>query len=472
MIFNRKNTSKTENYASGEAYKQTDKLEFVSILLGSFLKNQFYRSSDKTQDKLCELINRIPDKKFLAKTAIYARNEYGIRSATHLVAGELAKLVKKEKWTKDFYDKVIRRPDDILEILSYYLFKYNKPIPKSLRKGLAKSFDKFDEYKLAKYRGEGNAVRLVDAVNILHPVPTKKNADALKKLVKGGLKSFDTWESKLTQAGQKAETEEQKADLKKSAWKDLIFEKKIGYFALLRNLRNIKEQSPEALEKALELLTDRNLIKKSLVMPFRYLSAIKEIEQLSSANKILAKLSEAIDISLDNVPKIENLLVVLDLSGSMYGLPAERGAIFSAVLLKKNPDADIIVFGSDAQYKSVNIADSTLSIAKQFNFGMGGTDFHSIFQTANKSYDNIIILSDMQGWEGYDAPTKAFNNYKKKYNCSPKVFSFDLEGYGTMQFPERNVYCLAGFSDKVFDIMEYLISDKSAMFKIIDAIEL
>ena len=53
-------------------------------------------------------------------------------------------------------------------------------------------------------------------VNIIHPIPNEKNADALAKLVKGELKSVDTWESKLTKAGQEAETEEQKDELKNS----------------------------------------------------------------------------------------------------------------------------------------------------------------------------------------------------------------------------------------------------------------
>ena len=83
------------------------------------------------------------------------------------------------------------------------------------------------------------------------------------------MKSFDTWETELTKAGQAAETDEQKDELKKDAWTKLILEKKIGYFALLRNLRNIIEQAPEVLPQALELLMNENLIKKSLVSRLR-----------------------------------------------------------------------------------------------------------------------------------------------------------------------------------------------------------
>ena len=44
--------------------------------------------------------------------------------------------------------------------------------------------------------------------------------------------------------------------------------------------------------------------------------------------------------------------------------------------------------------------------------------------------------------------------------------------YGTLQFPERNVYCLAGFADKALQTMRFLEEDKSALLREIEAIEL
>jgi hypothetical protein len=41
-----------------------------------------------------------------------------------------------------------------------------------------------------------------------------------------------------------------------------------------------------------------------------------------------------------------------------------------------------------------------------------------------------------------------------------------------MQFPENNVFALAGFSDKVFDVMEMMEMDKKALFNEIKAIQL
>ncbi len=474
--FNEKtiDSRKTENLAGGEAYKQTDKLEFVSTLLTSFVKNQFYRSADETISTMKKLITGFNDKTFAAKASIYARNEFGMRSITHVTAGEIAKHVKGEQWTKNYFNRVVYRVDDILEIMAYYMKEYGKPIPNSMKKGLRKSFDKFDGYQLAKYRKEKSKLSLVDAVNLIRPIPTDKNSEALKQLVLGTLKSTDTWESKLTKAGQVAKTTEEKEQLKADAWRDLISERKIGYFALFRNLRNIIEQAPDLVDDAVELLTDEKLISKSLVLPFRYQTAMTEVAKLrnTEARKIQTGIDLALNTSVKNVPKFKGTtLVAVDTSGSMEGKPSEIASLFAAILAKSN-NADVICFDTDAKYKTYNPTDSVTTIAKKFVNRPAGTNFPAIFNTANKPYDRIIILSDMQAWEGYNTPKVAFSKYKTKTKSNPMVYTFDLAGYGSMQFPEKSVCAIAGFSDKVFDIMKLVETDKQALIHKIESIEL
>lgn len=473
--FNKKSIgTKTTNLAGGEAYKEDAKLELVSILLTSFLKNTFYRSEDKTAQRLKELVEKV-DSKFAAKAAIYARTKYGMRSVSHLVAGEIANNVKGQTWTRSFFDKIVKRPDDITEIIAYYGNTYGFPLPNSAKKGFAVALTRFDEYTLAKYKMEGSDVKLVDAINLVHP----KETPAIRKLIRGELKAAQTWEVKLSDAGQKAETKEELEDLKEQAWKDLILEKKLGYFALLRNLRNIRDQAPEVLPQALEMLRDEKLIKKSLVMPFRYITAVKEFHNASGSREIVSALNDAVEISLNNVPEFQGkTLIVLDVSGSMLSAVsgtarwAEIGAIFGGVLYKVNQGADFMTFDNEARYVTLNPKDSLLTLTRSIPFSGGGTDFRSIFRAINQPYDRIIILSDMQGWMGYHAPTSDWIAYQKKYNCTTKIYSFDLAGLGTLQFPQANVFCLAGFSDKTMDILTKLEEDKNALVNEIEAVEL
>lgn len=460
--------SLTANLAGGQAHQQSPQLEMVSILLTSFANDQFYKSGNDTLATLKLLIQKC-NPKFSAKAAIYARTKFGMRSISHVAASELAIQIGGCEWAKDFYNQIIYRPDDMLEILSYHKANNGK-ISNAMKKGFASAFDKFDAYQLAKYRGEGKGVKLIDVVNLVHPIPVEKNAEAIKLLTKGELKSTDTWEAKLTAAGQSEDVELGK----KEAWSDLIKERKIGYFALLKNLRNIMTQAPEILTEAIAMIVDEKLIKKSLVLPFRFITAFNEIKDLpvSLARQVMVGISKAIDISLGNVPKYDGeTLVVLDVSGSMQGPPAEIGSLFAACLTKAN-NCDLITFDTSARYVNVNTLDSITSIAGSIPFTGGGTDFNIMFRVANKKYDRIIILSDMQGWVGHNTPKVAFATYKNVYGANPFIYSFDLAGHGTMQFPENKVFAIAGFSDKVFDLMSLLETDKQAMINEINKIEL
>src|SRR5262245_9918564 len=147
-----KSAPNTVNFEGGRAFTQTAKLEFVSILLTTFLEDEFYRTEKQTTEKIRELIGKVDDARFVAKAALYARNTHGMRSVSHLVAGELAKSVKGATWSKTFFNQVVRRPDDVLETLAYYLNVHGRPVPNSLKKGLGTALARFDEHQLAKYR--------------------------------------------------------------------------------------------------------------------------------------------------------------------------------------------------------------------------------------------------------------------------------------------------------------------------------
>ena len=192
---------------------------------------------------------------------------------------------------------------------------------------------------------------------------------------------------------------------------------------------------------------------------------------------VLKTLNKAADLALANVPRLEGrTLVVVDESGSMtWGKrPIEIASLFAAVMLKTNPGAELMMFSNDARYVYVNTDDTLLTIQRQIEgrANAGGTNFNSVFDRAERAYDRIVILSDMQGWMAGGAPTKAFAGYRERTDADPHVYSFDLQGYGTLMFPERNVYALAGISEKVFDVMALLERDREALVHEIEAVRL
>lgn len=146
-----KTKTKTTNLAGGEAYKESSELALVSLLLTSFVNNQFYRSADQSLNELKALLSKV-DPKFAAKAAIFARDEFGMRSITHALAGELAKYLSGTEFGSSFYEKIVSRPDDMIEIMAYYKKNCGSKIPNSMKKGFARAFDKFDAYQLAKWK--------------------------------------------------------------------------------------------------------------------------------------------------------------------------------------------------------------------------------------------------------------------------------------------------------------------------------
>ena len=473
-LFARKR-NETVNLAGGQAYVQSPEMQLASLLLTSFAQDQYYRSANQSFDELKLLLAKTGPE-FAAKAAIYARTVYGMRSITHVLAAEMAHYAAGQPWAKHFYEKIVVRPDDMTEILSLMLAQEGNKLPNALRKGFARAFGKFDSYQLAKYRSEGKAVKLVDVANLVHPVPVERNAEALRQLVGGTLRNSDTWEAKLTAAGQAAASEDEKAGMKADVWSELVLSRKIGYFALLRNLRNIAEQAPELIPDVCSLLTDKRLIAKSLVLPFRFTTAMEAVQAASISDKrpLMQALNRAVDMALANVPKLEGrTLVVLDDSGSMMGKPIKIGSLFAAVLYRSN-NADLMRFSDDASYISQNPDNPVMTIAEYLekNARAAGTNFNAIFQRANRKYDRIVILSDMQGWMFGGAPKQAFADYKARYGANPFVYSFDLQGYGSLQFPEDKVFALAGFSEKVFELMALLETDPQALVREIEKIEL
>ncbi len=457
-------------------------MQLASQLLTSFAQDQFYRSDKQSFEQLKALLAQV-EPAFSAKAAIYARTVYGMRSITHMLAAELAKQASGQPWAKNFYEKIVARPDDMTEIVACLMSANGNKLPNALRKGFAKAFDRFDGYQLAKYRGEGKGVKLVDIVNLVHPQPVERNAEALRQLIEGTLRNTGTWEAKLTAAGQSAESQEEKAELKAEAWAELVRNRKIGYFALLRNLRNIAEQAPDLLDAVCNMLTDKRLIERSLVLPFRFLTAMDAVQATSVADKrpLVQALNRAIDLSLANVPSFPGrTLVVLDDSGSMTtptkrgdGTPLQIGSLFAAALYKSN-NADLMRFSDDASYVTQNPDNPVMTIAEFLvkNARSSGTNFQAIFKVAKRAYDRIIILSDMQGWMFGGAPTQQFSEYKARTGANPFLYSFDLQGYGSLQFPQEKVFALAGFSDKVFELMKLLETDPQALVREIEKIEL
>lgn len=467
-----KKAVKVTNLGGGVGYQKTPEVELACFLNTSFMEDSYYEKAGVKEDRLANLVDKV-DPLFAAKAALFARREAHMRSSTHALAAHVVQRVKCQEWVKNFIAGVIERPDDAIEILAAWINKYSpakeskkgKKIPNALKKGIALGLSKFDEYQIAKYKKSSSNLSLVDVVRLTHPKTVV--GSPLYKLRAGTLATPETWETKMTQAGQEAKTEEQKQELKGNAWKDLVDSGKIGYMALLRNLRNIKDNcDEETLDKALNILTDPKRVARSKQFPYRFFTAYKQLNNDGTANnKINNALCDALDLSVKNIPELPGkTAVIIDLSGSMGSLMSnnsiircrEVASLMGVALSKGGFDCDVIGFSRFAKHIPILKRDSIISGIEKVCGSMNGfeTNMASAINALNEDYDRVFVFSD--GAVNVSSAEQARKNYLKTHpNADPYFYNIDLRGYRSQPFvPNSKCVTIAGFSDKVYDLIQ------------------
>ena len=446
--FNKKVSARTSNLAGGLAYRMGAEQELIHAVLTTFLDDKYYESGSDRIERIKKLIAENKPE-FVANLAVIARQEFHLRSVSHILLGELSKMHRGDDLVKRTIVKSTNRPDDLMEIASYV----GLPFPKQLKRGIRNAILKFDRYQLAKYKGEGKGISLVDLFNLTHP-KTKHATDeqklAWKDLVEGNLKSFDTWETELSNAKNNEE--------RKILLENLIKENKIGYMALLRNLNNLVKYdvSKSVKEIAVSKLTNPEEIKKSKQLPFRFLTAYKNV---SGERMFADAISIAMDHAVSNTPELSGkILIAIDSSRSMVGGAINKASIFAATLFKANQNADLILYDTNVKKPTslsgrtpvIDLANSIEKMAMG-----GGTQTSLVFAYAaqeKKSYDRFIILSDNESWNEHSVQS-SYVKYKELTQTDPFIYAIDTQGYGTKDITGSKVFHLTGWSERLLDFI-------------------
>ena len=469
--FNTTNTNKTVNKSGHAAYKMRDKEKLITQVLTSFFNEaKFYGdNSAEMQETIKSVIKTDPQ--FVANLAVFARREFNMRSVSHILTAYLAHEVEGKPFTRKTVKWVTMRGDDVTEIMSCYLNLFGKPIPNSLRKGIADAFKGFDEYTLAKYKGEGKGVKMRDILCLCRPTPKDEEQSAMwKRLLNGELETPYTWETQLSANGNNKET-----------WEELIESGEVGYMALLRNLRNILKANPSNVEKVLKTIENPVAVKRSKQLPFRFLSAYKELENIGGS-RVFDALENAIEASVDNIPKLAGTTVIaVDVSGSMRDTVSEKSKVrcyeiamlLGLVANKICENSIFYTFNNDIKKYPVSHRSGILETALKSSCG-GGTDmflpFNKMIADRVKA-DRIIVLSDNEcnrgGYWGKPVQTLA-DEYRKATGNDIWVHAIDLQGYGTQQFYGAKTNVIAGWSEKVFNFIKLAEQGEGTLEKTIE----
>jgi len=491
------------NLAGGPSYKRRDiRKEIVSIILNSILKNDsFYESEEDRIDKIFELVEKNPEQsKFLAKTMIFARNECNLRSVSHVLGIALVENAKGTSFMRTALNKTLLRPDDATEMVSLFNSRNcKKMIPNVLRRSIKDSLEnKWDEYQLKKYAGSKNKVKLKNLIQISHPSPKKlvesgkaKSDDIFARVIEDSLLGVQT--AQTINAGF---TNSQRAE----AYKSMLIEKKLGYMAALKNIKNILESGAdqETIDKLCELLINEKIIRKSKVLPFRFTQAYSMIDKLEmdkfKLRQILDAIEQGFKISAGNVPIVEDdekIALLLDESDSMNGLeydecsiatnsPFAIGKTLMASLLTGLKIENAVGYLWADNAREVTLTDKPFDFIKNTHTNGGGTDIIAPLGkliSTRTFVDKIVILSDMEMYGGYinignDISTY-IDQYKTKVNPDVKVLFWNLEGYGEapIEFTD-DILEISGYSDVFLKLIPKMWQSKDALIDEIESINI
>jgi hypothetical protein len=365
-----------------------------AVLACMLWEDQFYESGEDIAARIGALVKQVPSEK-VAQLAIDARTKFKLRHAPLLLVRELARSAKGNIVGRTL-SEVIQRADELSEFVSIYWKDKKQPLSKQVKVGLAHAFTKFNAYALGKYKGDDKAVKLRDVLFLCHAKPKDEaQAATWKKLVNGTLEIPDTWEVALSGGADKKETFER-----------LIREQKLGYLALLRNLR-----------KMLEVGVDESLVRAALsagaqnskALPFRFIAAAR------AAPRFEPQLDAAMQIAVAEMPKLLGTTAFLvDVSGSMDAALSARSdlkrmdAACGLAIMGRELCTDCRVFAfSDHLAEIPARRGMGLADAIQKSIPHGGTNLGGAVQWINQNvkYDRLVVVTDEQSQSPVGAPT-------------------------------------------------------------------
>lgn len=491
------------NHEGAEAFKQSAEMELYTAVCTMALQPKFYETPKQQIERIAYLVREVKPE-FVAKLAVYARKEMYLRSVPLLLIVELAKTHSGNDLVSRAIEQVVMRADEIMELLMCYQWRNPQPGRKKLCKlshqiqnGLQRAFNRFDEYQFAKYNRD-TEVKLRDALFLVHPKAKDDAQQALfNKIAEQTLQTPYTWETELSALGQQQfESPETKRAAFGKKWVELIESGKLGYMALLRNLRNILEADIDdaTARRVAERLSSQHEVQKAKLFPFRYLSAYKELKAVGSTNAplMLNALEDAALASADSIVGFEpetRVLIACDMSGSMrQSISAnskmqlyEVGNMLAMLLHHRCQKVVSGIFADEWKVTNLphgNILSNTDAIHSRIGevgYGTyGGRPLEWLIRE-RMVVDKVIFFTDCQFWGESDFGRYFSNLWSdyKKIAPSARLYLFDLNGYGhsPIEAPSHDVTLIAGWSDRLFEMLQ-AIDNGSSVLETINKIEL
>lgn len=200
--------------------------------------------------------------------------------------------------------------------------------------------------------------------------------------------------------------------------------------------------------------------------------------------RIVQTLETAVRHTTDNIrgfDKNTRVLLASDTSGSMYQPVSQNssvmcyhiGLLLSMLMRHRCENVVAGMFGDiwkAYNFFSDNILQNTvdmISHAGEVGYSTNGYMVIDWLISESRVMDKVMLFTDCELWDSYNGGkhlAKSWEMYKK-IAPDAKLYLFNLAGYGTSPVSTKrdDVFCIAGWSDKVFDILAALENGENAI---------
>jgi hypothetical protein len=342
-------------------------------------EDEFYEDGEAIAERIIRLTKSILPGEAI-EIMMEAKEKQKLRHAPLLMAVALS---ESGVLTKKNVESVIDRADSLSEFMAMYWKDGRRSIDHQIRKGIALAFKKFNEYQLAKY-DRAKTVRLRDVMRMVRPKPENDEQAALwGRLIKGTMKTPDTWEVALSGGADK-----------KEAFTRLLLEKGLGDLAFIRNLRNMT-QADVSLDLIRESFKSR---RWGRMLPFQFVAASRYVPILEpEIETAMLKCMEGMDKIIGKV------VILVDGSGSMDVKVSAKSEMtrFDAAcglsILARELCEDVTIYRFNDSAKLVP-ARRGFALRDALGSANGGTEMWNAIRTAKAQGHSrlMIVITDEQ----------------------------------------------------------------------------
>lgn len=521
-------------HEGGAGFTRTPRTELFLACTSSFItEKSFYETGDERVARVAELVHQVaveglgtidsgltwlldfvswlrgPEGNIrTAAIVVAAETARGLHLHEHSIAdkGETGAMDRKPQELRQIVAAALQRADEPGELLAYWTSRYGRPLPNSLKRGIADAAARlYTQYATLKYDTAKAPIRFGDVVALTRPVPpagqgvlfrhlierrnpgwldsggerlgdreipdglemlrARKSLEAIPVDSRRAMLGDDTGFSSMFRAagatweyvsGWLADGKGMDA----AAWEAVI--PQMGYMALIRNLRNFDQAgvSDEVAERIARKIADPEQVAKSRQFPFRFLSAY----EAAPSDRWKVALGKALGYSMPNLPELNgSTLIMVDTSASMRNAVSDKSqrrmvdiaALFGIALTYRNVGKVGLYGFADHEFKhDVTVGGSVLGEMAKFTRRIGsaghGTEIeHSTIRAYGSGYNRVIILSDMQSFGGRYSHAGSLS---ERIPAHVPIYAFDLSSYEAGVIPAGGAarFQLGGLSDATF----------------------